>query len=138
MYFTTFNYKLHLHKKYVFTDSKLQIKMNIDKEIRITIDRINVPLELNILAVKLRLAGMLLGLNKSMKAYNGNKKYLRILYQNIPGTLSTFNMTTTIESLLDRLEPDVIALAEPVIVDLDHDWGPYELIKMVKTLDCMH
>ena len=128
MYFTTFNYKLHLHKNYVFTDSKSQIKMNIDKEILITIDRINVLLELNILAVKLRLAGMLLGLNKSMKAYNGNKKYLRILYQNIPGTLSTFNMTATIESLLDRLEPDVIALAEPVTVDLDHDWGPYELV----------
>ena len=128
MYFTTFNYKLHLHKNYVFTDSKLQTKMNIDKEIHITIDRINVLLELNILAVKLRHAGMLLGLNKSMKAYNGNKKYLCVLYQNIPGTLSTFNMTTTIESLLDRLEPDVIALAEPVTVDLDHDWGPYELV----------
>ena len=85
-------------------------------------------LELNILAVRLRLVGMLQGLNKSMKTSNGNRKNLRVLYQNIPGTLSNENLVSTIESLLDRLDPDILAIAEPDTMDLDRDWGPYKLV----------
>ena len=113
-------------KLYVIADL---VKMDpVDEEILKTIKRVNVLLELNILAVRLRLVGMLQGLNKSMKTSNGNRKNLRVLYQNIPGTLSNENLVSTIESLLDRLDPDILAIAEPDTTDLDRDWGPYKLV----------
>ena len=95
----------------------------VDEEILKLIERINMLLDENIMAVRLRIVGMLLGLNKSMKVQNGNRKTLKVLYQNIPGTLSNFNLVATIESLLDRLTPDIIAFAEPITADLDRDWG---------------
>ena len=35
----------------------------------------------------------------------------------------------TIESLLDRLQPDVLAIAEPSYEDLDIQWDSYQLLK---------
>ena len=63
-----------------------------------------------------------------MKLYNGNRNKLKIIYQNVPGTLSKVNMITTIQSLLDRIDPDVLAIAEPDTQDIDIDWSPYILI----------
>ena len=59
---------------------------------------------------------------------NGNRNKLKIVYQNVPGTLSKVNMITTIQSLLDRIDPDVLAIAEPDTQDIDIDWSPYILI----------
>ena len=63
-----------------------------------------------------------------MKMTNGNRKFLRVLYQNIPGTLSHVNKITTIQSLLNREEPDILAIAEPRTSDLDIDWQNYTLV----------
>ena len=103
-------------------------KDDIDYQILRTIKRINCLLELNIFLARLRLAGINLDINKYMKIYNGNKKNLKICYQNIPGTISNFNLIATIQSFLDRIDPDVLAIAEPCTEDLNVDWHPYVLL----------
>ena len=69
-----------------------------------------------------------MSVNKFMHMMEGNKKYLNVMYQNIPGTVSNYNLITTIESLLHREDPDILAIAEPTTDDLDHDWGVYKLV----------
>ena len=100
-------------------------------EIAELIQRINELLddiELHLAYQRIRLAGIRMEINKYMRMYNGNKR-IKIYYQNVPGTLSKQNLITTIESLIDRLDPDVLAIAEPAYEDLDHDWYPYSLVK---------
>ena len=46
-----------------------------------------------------------------MKMYNGNRR-LKIMYQNIPGTISNQNLLVTVTSILDRINPDMLAIAE--------------------------
>ena len=74
MYFNKITTTTLYIKLYVIADL---VKMDpVDEEILKTIKRVNVLLDLNILAVRLRLVGMLQGLNKSMKTSNGNRKNL--------------------------------------------------------------
>ena len=116
--------------------SKKLPKTDLDQEIIDTIMRINKLMDLNIYLASLRLAGIIIDINKFMKLYNGNRNKLKIIYQNVPGTLSKVNMITTIQSLLDRIDPDVLAIAEPDTQDIDIDWFPYVLflvkLKMVQ------
>ena len=117
---------------------KIKIKMSrkrtikqreIDDKISMTLDSINKLLLLNIILARLRLNGIIMDLNKYMRMYNGNKKNLKIMYQNIPGTLSKINTLTTLTSLLYRTNPDIIGIAEPETNDLDIDWDCYTLVK---------
>ena len=78
-------------------------------------------IELHLAYQRIRLAGIRMEINKYMRMYNGNKR-IKIYYQ--IGTLSKQNLIATIESLIDRLDPDVLAIAEPAYEDLDHDWYP--------------
>ena len=115
-------YFLHKINQTTFAD-----KMKED-DIYDLIDRINALIELNIALARARLATMTLEVNKYMKMYNGNRQ-LKILYQNIPGTISKQNLIVTITSILDRLDPDVLAVAEPESSDMEIDWYPYKLVK---------
>ena len=71
---------------------------------------------------------MTLSPNLYMRMINGNKKFLSVMYQNIPGTLSLENKVATIQSILDRENPDVIGFAEPSTQDLDTNWINYTLV----------
>ena len=114
---------------FVFVDKNHLKSINmIDDEIRDTIDRINLLIHLHIYLARVRLAGLDMKINAYMRMYNGNKKELLVLYQNLPGTLSNFNMIASIQSLLNRRDPDILALAEPSTTDLDVDWDPYILL----------
>ena len=107
--------------------SPLTDKMVEDDIINI-IHRINLLINYNLALAKYRLAVMSMNINKYMRMYNGNRR-LKIFYQNVPGTLSKANMILTIQSLLVRLDPDVLAIAEPTTEDLDIDWSPYNLVQ---------
>ena len=63
-------------------------------------------------------------LNEAMRMINGNgnKKFLKILYQNVPSQLSHLDKIHSIEYLLVSEKPDVLALAKPSHDDLDQDW----------------
>ena len=61
-------------------------KKSIDLEIADAMIKLNALLDLNIFLATLRLAGINMDLNTFMRMYNGNKRHLRVLYQNIPGT----------------------------------------------------
>ena len=120
------HHKIKIHHK-IFADKWIEAKM-VDDDIEKMLDRLNALIEFNIAIARFRLAMMSLEVNKFMKMTNGNRK-LKIYYQNIPGTLSKQNMLTTIESLLSRLDPDLLAIAEPKFEDIDIDWYPYILVK---------
>ena len=107
---------------------KVKIKIMQEEDFVKMIERLNALINYNIAVIKFRLAMMSLTVNKYMKMTNGNRK-LSVLYQNIPGTISNQNLITTITSLLHRLDPDAIAIAEPTFEDLDIDWTPYTLVK---------
>ena len=59
---------------------------------------------------------------------NGNRKDLKVYYQNIPGNLSMDEKITIVQQLIDFLKPDVLAVAEPTTDDLQRDWGDYKLV----------
>ena len=111
-----------------FADKNLISCKMIDDDILNLIRRIIDLIQINIDIARQRLASMDLDLNKYMKMYNGNRR-IKILYQNIQGTLSKQNIILTITSILTRLDPDILAIAEPESNDLDIDWHPYKLIK---------
>ena len=90
--------------------------------------RINDLVQLNINLARIRLAAMAMELNKYMRMVNGNRR-IKVLYQNVPGTLSKSNTILTIQSILVRLDPDILAIAEPCHDDIDIDWSPYKLLK---------
>ena len=117
---------------YIFPDYILTKKMDPDlverMERLIELHERNLRLaRINKILLEIRLARMQLEVNHYMRMYNGNKP-LKIYYQNIPGTISNDNLVATVDSLLDRLDPDILAIAEPSTEDLDRDWGPYILV----------
>ena len=107
---------------------KSKFKAMTDEELINLIERINLLLELQLTCLRLRLNALSMEINKYMRMYNGNK-ILKIMYQNVPGTISKANLIVTIQSLLTRLNPDVLAVAEPTFDDMDIDWYPYKLVK---------
>ena len=129
MYSTIYSLHKIMYSHHVLTfQIILKFKKMTDDEIIDTINRINILIKLRIYLMRLRLAGFDMELNKYMRMYNGNKKELVIMYQNVPGTLSKSNMILTITSLLHRCDPDILALAEPSTEDIDIDWHPYSLV----------
>ena len=110
------------------TDPNQLHEENYDEGSRRIVDRINELINLNIMLLGFRLSRMSMTVNKYMKMYNGNKD-LKIMYQNVPGNLSKSNIVITIQSILHRLNPDLLAIAEPSSDDLDIDWSPYVLLR---------
>ena len=122
-----FSFPEYIKIKFTIMKRKRTIK-DVDDDIMRTLERINILLSLKIYLMRMKLALLDMMINKYMKMYNGNIKELKIMYQNIPGTLSNYNLIATIQSLLDRHQPDVLALAEPSTNDLEIDWYPYVLV----------
>ena len=68
-------------------------------------------------------------INWYMRMVNGNKKYLDILYKNIPGTLNLADTRILIETILDTRNPDVLAVAEPDANKINFKFQAYKCVK---------
>ena len=70
-----------------------------------------------------------LDVNVVMRMLHGNGRDLLVLYQNIPGTYSSTNTISKIETILDKFKPHVLGIAEPVYNDMNQTWDGYDLIQ---------
>ena len=72
--------------------------------------------------------GVVLDINWFMRLYKGNYLQLKVLYQNIPGTLNVDKMRTLIEDLLADQSPDLLFFAEPETIDVAVKFRGYRLV----------
>ena len=64
-----------------------------------------------------------------MKMTMGNRKYLDILYQNIPGILSIEDKRNIILRILSSRNPDALAIAEPLVTEMNFNVDGYKFVK---------
>ena len=87
------------------------------------------PVEKFYLARRYGLFNFELDVNVVMRMLHGNGRDLLVLYQNIPGTYSSTNTISKIETILDKFKPHVLGIAEPVYNDMNQTWDGYDLIQ---------